>query len=144
MPKRNAVDVASVLLKKAGQDEALMRKIGSDTDIVDELGFHAQQAVEKQIKAVLTAHEIPYRKSHELSYLVGLIDENKIDATAALEQADTLTDWAVDFRYEGEDPPALDRGATLTLVVQLRAWAEGQVAAVADKGPTPSPELPGS
>ncbi len=114
MPKRNAVDVARVLLKKAGQDEALICKIGSDTDIVDELfGFHAQQAVEKQIKAVLTAHEIPYRKTHELSYLVGLIAENKIDATAALEQADTLTDWAVDFRYQGEDPPALDRGATL-------------------------------
>ena len=136
MPVRNAIDVARVLLKKAGQDEALIRKIGSDTDVVDELvGFHAQQAVEKQIKAVLTAYEIPYKKSHELSYLVGLIGENKIDATAALEQADTLTDWAVDFRYEGEDPPALDRAATLTLVVQLREWAEGQVAAATD---TPS------
>ncbi len=134
MTKRDALDVARVLLKKAGQDEALVRKIGSDTEIADEMaGFHAQQAVEKRIKAVLTAHEIPYKKSHELGYLVGLIDENKIDAPTALEQADTLTDWAVEFRYGGEEPPALDRDAALALVVQLRKWAEAQIAAVTDK-----------
>ena len=33
MTERDALDVARVLLKKAGQDEALVRKIGSDTDI---------------------------------------------------------------------------------------------------------------
>jgi len=114
MTERDALDVARVLLEKAGQDEALVRKIGSDTDIADEMaGFHCQQAAEKQIKAVLTAHEIPYKKSHELSYLAGLIEEHKIDAPTALTQADTLTDWAVEFRYEGEEPPTLDRDAAL-------------------------------
>ncbi|HVA18909.1 MAG TPA: hypothetical protein VMU55_01900 [Solirubrobacteraceae bacterium] len=45
MPERDALDVARVLLMKAEQDEALVRKIGSDTDIADELvGFHCQQA----------------------------------------------------------------------------------------------------
>jgi hypothetical protein len=49
MTPRDALDVARLLLKKARQDEALVRKIGSDTDIADEIvGFHAQQAVEKQ------------------------------------------------------------------------------------------------
>lgn len=96
MTERDSLDVARILLEKAGQDEALVRKIGSDRDIADEMvGFHCQQAAEKQIKAVLTAHEIPYKKSHELSYLAGLIEEHKIDAPTALEQADTLTDWAV-------------------------------------------------
>jgi HEPN domain-containing protein len=134
MTERDALDVARVLLKKAEQDEALVLKIGSDIDIADEMvGFHAQQAVEKQIKAVLTAHEIPYKKSHELGYLVGLIDENKIDAPTALQRADTLTDWAVEFRYGGEEPPALDRDVALALVVQLRKWAEAQITAAADK-----------
>lgn len=134
MTERDALDVARVLLEKAGQDEALVRKIGSDRDIADEMvGFHCQQAAEKQIKAVLTAHEIPYKKSHELSYLAGLIEKHKIDAPTALEQADTLTDWAVEFRYEGEEPPPLDREAALVLVVQIRKWAQAQVAAVTDK-----------
>ena len=134
MTPRDALDVARLLLKKARQDEALVRKIGSDTDIADEIvGFHAQQAVEKQLKAVLTARETPYKKSHELSYLVGLITEEETEAPAALEQADTLTDWAVEFRYEGDtlkgtgDPPPLDRAAALALVVDLREWAETQI-----------------
>ena len=43
MTPRDALDVARLLLKKARQDEALVRKIGSDTDIADEIvGFHAQ------------------------------------------------------------------------------------------------------
>ena len=63
MTARDALDVARQLLKKARQDEALVRKIGSDTDIADEIvGFHAQQAVEKQLKAVLAARETPYKK----------------------------------------------------------------------------------
>jgi len=128
MTPRDALDVARLLLKKARQDEALVRKIGSDTDIADEIvGFHAQQAVEKQLKAVLTARETPYKKSHELSYLVGLITEEETEAPAALEQADTLTDWAVEFRYEGDEPPPLDRAAALALVVDLREWAETQI-----------------
>ncbi len=129
MPERDAQDVARVLLKKAAQDEALVRKIGSDTDITDEIvGFHAQQAVEKQIKAVLTAHGIPFLKSHALSYLVGLVEEHQIDAPATLEEATTLTPWAVGFRYEGDEPPALDRVGALKLVVEVREWAETQIA----------------
>jgi len=133
MTPRDALDVARVLLKKARQDEALVRKIGSDTDIADEIvGFHAQhpeghrQAVEKCLKAVLSARETPYKRTHELNYLIGLVDE-ETHAPAALAQADTLTDWAVEFRYEGDDPPPLDRVAALALVVQLREWAEAKV-----------------
>lgn len=108
-----------------------MRKVGPDTDIADEMvGFHSQQAVEKQIKAVLTAYEIPFIKTHELSYLVGLIDEQKIAAPPVLEEAEMLTDWAVEFRYPGDKPPMLDRAGALRLVVKIREWAEAELAAV--------------
>ena len=131
MKQHDGLDVARVLLRKAGQDETLVRKIGSDPDIADEIiGFHAQQAVEKAIKAVLTAHKIPFMKTHELSYLVGSIEDNKIDAPSVLEQVDTLSPWAVEFRYPGEDPPALDRAAALGVVVKVREWAEAQIAAI--------------
>ncbi|MFI5003771.1 MAG: HEPN domain-containing protein [Solirubrobacterales bacterium] len=96
-----------------------------DLDISDAIiGFHAQQAVEKQIKAVLAGHGIPFAKSHALSYLIGLVEQNGITASAALAQADTLSPWAVEFRYEGEEPPALDRAEALAFVEQLRGWAE--------------------
>jgi HEPN domain-containing protein len=133
MPPHDRLDLARVLLAKAADDEALVRKVSSDSDISDAIvGFHAQQAVEKQIKAVLAVRGIPFVKSHALSYLIGLIEENQITAPSALEQADTLSPWAVEFRYEGEEPPALDRDGALTLVEQLRHWAEGEIQVVGD------------
>ncbi len=69
----------------------------------------AQQAVEKLIKAVLAARGVGFIKSHALSYLVGVVEENEIEAPEALSGADVLSPWAVEFRYEGEEPPTLDR-----------------------------------
>jgi hypothetical protein len=54
-------------------------------------------------------------KSHALSYLVGVVEENEIEAPEVLSEADVLSPWAVEFRYEGEEPPALDRSAALAL-----------------------------
>jgi hypothetical protein len=143
MPARDEVDVANVLLTKARGDEAGLRVLGEHPEVPDDVvGFHAQQAVEKQIKAVLTAHGIRFDKTHELSYLVGLIDENKIDAPPALEEAGMLTDWAVEFRYEGDEPPALDRAGALMLVVKVREWAEAQIAAVPSKAKAAAKQEP--
>lgn len=78
---------------------------------------------------MLAARGIPFAKSHALSYLIGLVEQNGITAPAALEQADTLSPWAVEFRYEGEEPPALDRAGAFALVEQLRGWAEEEIRA---------------
>lgn len=111
-------------------DETLVRKVSADMDVADAIvGFHAQQAAEKLIKAVLAARDVAFMKSHALSYLVGLVEEHKIDAPPELSEADVLSPWAVEFRYEGEEPPALDRPAALALVEKLRAWAERQIEA---------------
>lgn len=50
-----------------------------------------------------------------------------IDAPPELSEADVLSPWAVEFRYEGEEPPAFDRPAALALVEKLRTWTEGQI-----------------
>ncbi len=73
-------------------------------------------------------------KSHALSYLIGLVEENDIGAPDELSEADVLSPWAVEFRYEGEESPALDRSAALVLVAQLRAWTESEIKA-ADQPP---------
>jgi HEPN domain-containing protein len=71
MPPHDRLDLARVLLARAIDDETLVRKVSSDTDIADAIvGFHAQQAVEKLIKAVLAARGVGFMKSHALSYLV--------------------------------------------------------------------------
>jgi HEPN domain-containing protein len=144
LPQHDTQEIAEKFLAKAIGDEAGLRALEEHDDVPDHVpGFLAQQAVEKQIKAVLTARGIAFRKTHELSYLVGLIEENKIDAPSALDQVDTLTDWAVGYRYPDiMEPPALDRAGALTLVVEIREWAEAQIAAVASEAKTAAEQLP--
>jgi HEPN domain-containing protein len=128
MPQHDRLDLARVLLARAVDDETLVRKVSTDSDIADAIvGFHAQQAAEKLIKAALAARGIEFAKTHALSYLIDLVEQNEIDAPQALSEADVLSPWAVEFRYEGEDPPALDRSAALALVEQLKAWAENEI-----------------
>jgi HEPN domain-containing protein len=130
MPHHDKLDLARVLLARAIDDETLVRKVSSDTEVADAIiGFHAQQAAEKLIKTVLVARGVAFMKSHALSYLVGLVEEHHIDAPPELSEADVLSPWAVEFRYEGEEPPAFDRPAALALVAKLRMWAEGQIEA---------------
>jgi HEPN domain-containing protein len=138
MPPHDRLDLARVLLARAVDDETLVRKVCSDVDVADAIvGFHAQQAAEKLIKAVLAARGVTFVKSHALSYLIGLVEENHIEAPDEISEADVLSPWAVEFRYEGEDPPALDRSAALVLVEQLRAWTEKGIKAA---GQPPDPD----
>jgi len=51
---------------------------------------------------------VAFKKSHVLSYLIGLAEENEIEAPKELSEADILSPWAVELRYEGDEPPALD------------------------------------
>jgi HEPN domain-containing protein len=53
-------DHALVLLRKATDDATAARKFADDPEIADAIvGFHAQQAVEKALKAVLSVVSAP-------------------------------------------------------------------------------------
>ena len=70
--------------------------------------FHSQQAAEKALKAFLTWHDAPFRRTHDLGELgrqcTGLDDS--LEETC--RRADELTVYAWIFRYPGdaEGPPA--------------------------------------
>jgi len=54
-------DRHDVLLRKARQDELVLERLLSDSDVDDDtLGFHAQQAAEKLLKAALVARTIDF------------------------------------------------------------------------------------
>jgi HEPN domain-containing protein len=131
LPLRDGRDLAQVLLERAADDAALVRHVADDVDIADAIvGFHAQQAVEKSIKAVLAAYDVEYGKTHQLNYLVRLLTEKGIDVPSSVIEADELSPWAVEFRYETDSEPPLDRVATLQLIEGVRRWAYGEIHAV--------------
>ncbi|RLD04374.1 MAG: DNA-binding protein [Chloroflexi bacterium] len=68
----------------------------------DSACFHAQQCVEKYLKARLVEAEAPFSKTHDLTYLVSLLSSVEPFLSAYLQQLRELTDYAVEFRYPGE------------------------------------------
>jgi HEPN domain-containing protein len=67
--------------------------------------FHAQQAAEKALKAFLTWHSRPFRKTHDLAEIGGLCVA--IDATldTPVRRAAVLSECAWRFRYPGAPRP---------------------------------------
>ena len=63
---------AQVLLVKASEDETALRATGNPDAV---LGFHAQQAVEKLLKAPISAHSAPFEFTHNLLRLASALQD---------------------------------------------------------------------
>lgn len=67
----------------------------------DTVCFHAQQCVEKYIKAYLTSVGVDFPKTHDLTELVALLPKGKLVEIDSLEMA-ALNPYAIETRYPGE------------------------------------------
>lgn len=67
-------DIAALLLARADDDIALVRAAAQFGEISDaSVGFHAQQAAEKLLKATLARRRVAYPFTHDLERLLELI-----------------------------------------------------------------------
>ena len=119
---------AELLLAKARDDETLIEEIILNYKIRDEIiGFHAQQASEKLLKALLMSKNISYRRTHDLRELIDLISDYYIEFPETLMEIRTLSPFAVEFRYDYipmEEEEDFNRQKALEMVQQLRIWIE--------------------
>jgi HEPN domain-containing protein len=74
-------------------------KLGADCP-TDTVCFHAQQCVEKYLKAVLILEGIDFPKTHDIEAIVNLLPARTRPPLGADEQ-DALTDYAIGPRYPG-------------------------------------------
>ena len=70
--------------------------------------FHSQQAAEKSLKAWLIAHDIDPPKTHELKDLIALCTRIETRFNDVLTDADALTEYAVERRYDADFWPPMD------------------------------------
>jgi HEPN domain-containing protein len=113
------------LIRKADQDLYLMRSHQADLQVSDEMwGFHAQQAVEKLIKALLSHKQIRYPFSHRLRELAELAAQAGTSLPPHFDPLMDLTPYAAELRYamlpQQETEVPLDRAHLLTLTEMLR------------------------
>ncbi len=78
-----------------------MRRLASDPEIDDEaVGFHAQQAIEKWIKAVMASHGLEEARIHDLGRLLELLRDAGVELPPDADRVDELTIYAVPMRYD--------------------------------------------
>ncbi|KAF0219814.1 MAG: HEPN domain-containing [Geobacteraceae bacterium] len=90
-------------LRKAGNDLITARQTLLLPDgPTDTVCFHAQQAVEKSLKGLLTYHGISFQKIHNLLVLLDLLLDSINDLVALREQFALLNGYSVEARYPGD------------------------------------------
>lgn len=125
----NPKSVAHLLLDAARQDAAACKLLASAAGIGDALvGFHAQQAVEKSLKAVLSKHRIEFRRTHDLLTLIDLLHDNNLPVPPGADWVDELNPYAVEARYGTIDPEGLDRPLAVSVMEQVLTWAAAKIA----------------
>ena len=94
-------DLAEGLLARARDDAATVRAVLTITGVSDAIvGFHAQQAVEKSIKAVLAANDHPFPFTHDLEGLIERCHDVGVELPELVQHdAGLLTPYAVRHRY---------------------------------------------
>jgi len=127
-----ACDEARRLLAKAGEDEYVLDRLLEDAAAPEAMvGFHAQQAAEKLLKAALFLAGAAPPRTHNLAELADLAASSGLKLPTECEALRWLTPYAVLFRYEGdadEDEERLARQETRENLRQLRAWVEEKLA----------------
>lgn len=94
--------------------------------------FHAQQAIEKSLKAVLFSCRAEFKRTHDLVELAFLLHQNGFETPVSKDQLLRLNPFAVTFRYDEMDIELVSRDEVAGWISHLRAWAEEQVVRAAE------------
>ena len=121
-------DLAVLLLGLAADDEAAARAMLDVPSVTDSIiGFHAQQAVEKALKAVLASRGVEFPFTHLLARLMDLCDSAGAPVGPALFEARRLTPYAARLRYGTEVSTDVTRAEAASWAADAIAWARDMV-----------------
>lgn len=129
---RRSHEHALLLLDRARGDVRVLERVIQDADVPDwAAGFHAQQAVEKAIKAVLSNRAVEYPRTHNLAALLDQVHGGGLALPPDAGHLPQLTPFGTLLRYEDEvgvgPSTTLDRGLAAEWVRRTMVWAESLV-----------------
>ena len=115
-------------IRHARSDLALARIKAPSEVLTETLCFHAQQAAEKALKAVLVAHDQPAPRTHNIRTLIERLPSH-LDPPFLLDEAAGLSVYAVLTRYPADmEPVSKDEyQEAVSLAEAVVDWAEQHV-----------------
>lgn len=127
---------AEILLLKAAEDESVVQLPGVPDG---PFGFHVQQAVEKLPKALLCQTAVKYKRTHNLEYLVTLLQDRGETIPAGTVDVTQMESYGVAYRYDAvPEVEVLDRVATIEAVRLIREHVVARIAALSGQPGPPS------
>ena len=123
-----SLDEARRFLSLASDDLAAFRTLAATPHIREAIAiFHAQQTIEKCLKAVLFANEVEFRRTHDLYELADRIEQASIALPRNAEELGLLNPYAVEFRYGDQAIPLITREEVEALAQDILEWANAIV-----------------
>jgi HEPN domain-containing protein len=124
-PERNQPGSPEDWLLYAHSDLELAKISPPSGVLLEALCFHAQQAAEKTLKAILVFYQIPFQKTHSIRMLLDLLS-NSLSVPGEIDDSASLTDYAVMGRYPGNIEPIDEKEyrETIALAEAVVSWAE--------------------
>lgn len=117
-------------LVHARSDLAYARNGERDSDILpNQVAFHAQQAAEKAIKAVLVLRSIAFPKTHDLKELIKRWTNSGEVWSAELADTKNLNPYAFETRYPGyiHQITSIEVRNAIEAAERALAWAENVI-----------------
>lgn len=123
-----APDLPGDLLALAREDLASAEALDREERVSDApVGFHAQQAVEKALKAAIASRDTDFPFTHDIGLLMQLCQDAGLELPADLTDADRLTPYAAAVRYGLGDPSAIATADALRWAALAIEWADAEI-----------------
>lgn len=102
---------------------------GRDDVLPDQVCFHAQQAAEKALKAVLLHRKVEFPFIHDIEALLEIMTQNGLGAPPDVADAGALTPYAVEARYPGygEEITPSQVDEAISLAENVVIWATDMI-----------------
>jgi HEPN domain-containing protein len=125
------IEEAQRLLRIAKADfAACIALIGAPGVRFANAAFHAQQAVEKALKAVLTVRCAEIGRTHNLVALAGQLAETGDTVPVSDDQLSLINPYAVTLRYDDIDIELISPQELHDVVETVIEWAEHMTVAI--------------
>lgn len=123
-----APDLPGDLHSLAQEDLAAAEALDRAARVSDApVGFHAQQAVEKALKAAIASRDQDFPFTHDIGLLMQLCQDAGLELSAELAEADRLTPYAAAIRYGLGDPRAVPTPDALRWAALAIEWADAHI-----------------
>jgi len=98
--------------------------------LYEDLCFDAQQAVEKGLKSLCVSYEIVFPKTHDIAYLIELLEKGNVTVPDNVQNAKILTGYAVETRYPGDYEPVdeEDYFKAIEIAEKVLKWVKEKIA----------------